>query len=276
MTAVTPRRQGKKSEAAEQFEAPAGLEKVAYCPTSAEPAGPYCQLAQESRVRNAIVVTTDPVTGVPMTTNVVSARDASEASGTPAVYYDLARPNEIMQRCSVHANWNPSDGAPAYRSAESQTMYEPRNYRAGGYQAPRYQTSPYQPPLFHAPSYQARTYQTTTVPAPVPALAPASGAPEYGETVTTDRAPSYGMPIPERTASGVAGVTGVAVAAPSASGTPVSPQQVSSDGRTTTVVSSHGVTRVVVRTPGTTSTAPATFAKPMMPPADAANVIRRP
>ena len=77
MTAATRGRQGRKGEPAEQFETPAGLEKVAYCPVSGEPAGPNCQLAQESRVRNAIVVTTDPVTGITMATNVASAQDES-------------------------------------------------------------------------------------------------------------------------------------------------------------------------------------------------------
>ena len=121
MTAATPRRQGKKGEPREQFEAPAGLEKVAYCPVSGEPAGPNCQLAQESRVRNAIVVTTDPVTGVTMATNMASAEDESTAPA-PAVYYDLARITEGTQHCSVHADWRPSD-APAYRAAETQTTY---------------------------------------------------------------------------------------------------------------------------------------------------------
>jgi hypothetical protein len=47
------------------------------------------------------------------------------------------------------------------------------------------------------------------------------------------------------------------------------------------VSTSNGVTRVIVRTPGTATTLPGTTlpgtpVKPMMSPADAANVIRRP
>jgi penicillin-binding protein 1A len=58
MKAAAQVQNGQKGQPADQFEMPAGLEKVAYCLISGEPAGPNCQLAQESRVRNAIIVTT--------------------------------------------------------------------------------------------------------------------------------------------------------------------------------------------------------------------------
>ena len=107
-------RRGRRASRPEQFEMPAGLEKVAYCPISGEPAGRYCHLAQQPRAR--IVVTTDPVTGIPMATNMASAEDESTAPA-PAVYYDLARITDGTPHCSVHADWRPSD-PPAYRAAE--------------------------------------------------------------------------------------------------------------------------------------------------------------
>jgi 1A family penicillin-binding protein len=269
MTAAIPQRQGQgrkgERDRVEQFEAPAGLEKVAYCPISGEPAGPNCQLAQEARVRDAIVVTTDPVTGTPMATNVASATDESEPK--PELYYDIARPSETMQRCSLHAEWNPSDAAPAYRAAESRPTYPATGYPATSYQAPSYQS----------PSYQAPRY-------PAPSASPASN---YRATVRTYDASSYGVaatrgvtapavPTPGVTTPGPT-TRGVTVAAPSTGTMPAPPPSVNSDSRaTTTIESSNGVTRVIVRTPGSVSAIPATPAKPMMSPADAANVIRRP
>jgi membrane peptidoglycan carboxypeptidase len=271
MMAATPRRQGKKGAAAEQFEAPAGLEKVAYCPVSGEPAGPYCQHALEARVRNAIVVTTDPVTGTPMATNVASAEDEQGESTAPALYYDLARPNENMQRCSVHASWNPSDDAPSYRAAEAQTTYP-----SSGDRAPSYQTPSYQPPA-SSYYYQPRTQQTyqpaypAVRPAPAPSPAAAVTAPvDYMRRVAT---PGVTVAVPS---TGAMPTMPTAATPPTASAPPAQ-AQAGSDGRTTTTVTtSNGVTRVIVRTPGTASTIPGTPAKPMMSPTDAANVIRRP
>jgi penicillin-binding protein 1A len=260
------RAQGRRDEA---FEAPAGLEKVAYCPVSGEPAGPNCQLAHEARVQNAIVVTTDPVTGVPMATNVATAQDESLA---PAIYYDLARPSDTMERCSVHADWRPSDGAPSRTASASDTTYPSSGYQTPRYESPRYDSPRYQTPSYpssyQAPSYQPRTYPTTnpatTDPTSVGRPAPTPPAPGYPENARTYRAPSLGAATP-----------GATVVPPSTGAMPAppSPQLVSPDGRTT-VVTSNGVTRVVVRTPGTASTAPPP--QPMMSPADAAKVIRRP
>jgi 1A family penicillin-binding protein len=239
----------------EQFEAPAGLEKIAYCPVSGEPAGPNCQLAQEASVRNTIMVTTDPVTGVPMATNVATAQDELVA---PAIYYDIARPNDTMERCSVHANWTPSDSAALHRASTSETTYhssgssghqpsasQPGNYQSGSYRSSSYPSSSYPSSSYQTPRYQPPSYQPPTY--------------QY-------RVPSYGASTP-----------GVTVAAPSTGVTPAPPPTpppvVSPDGRTT-IVTSNGVTRVVVRTPGAVSTVPAP--PPMMSPADAAKVIRRP
>jgi membrane peptidoglycan carboxypeptidase len=270
MTAATPRRQG-KGERAEQFEAPEGVEKVAYCPVSGEPAGPNCQLAQESRVRNAIVVTTDPVTGVTMATNVASAQDEA-VEPAPAVYYDIARVTDSTQRCSVHAEWRPSD-APAYRAADAQTGYpsapsspsaqSPSSTSSSpstGYDATRYPSTyqpayerssySYQPPSYRPPAstYYSRTYQ----------------------------APEYGAATPGIATSGVT-TAARSAGTPSAPPAPPAPPLVGSDGRATTTVSTtNGVTRVVITTPGTTTSVPGTPAKPMMSPSDAANVIRRP
>ncbi len=85
--------------------------------------------------------------------------------------------------------------------------------------------------------------------------------------------PDYGV--------ATSGVTGARSApggppAPPAAPAPSAPPLAGADGRTTTVSTSNGVTRVIVRTPGTATTLPGTPVKPMMSPADAANVIRRP
>lgn len=275
MTAATPRPQGRKGEAAEQFEAPAGLEKVAYCPLSGEPAGPNCQLAQESRVRSAIVVTTDPVTGVTMATNVASAEEP--VAPASAMYYDLARVTDSMQRCSLHADWRPSD-APAYRAADAQTTYpstastpstlsspSARSTQSTGYETQRYQTPGYQPPT---PAYQRSTYS----------YQPPSYRPPASTYYTrTYQVPDYGAATPGVATSGVTAAAPGAGAPPAPPTPPAPPSVVGSDGRTTTtVVTSNGVTRVVVRTPGATTTVPATPTPPMMSPSDAANVIRRP
>jgi 1A family penicillin-binding protein len=263
MTAATPRRQGRKGEPVEQFEAPAGLEKVAYCPVSGEPAGPNCQLAQESRVRNAIVVTTDPVTGITMATNVASAAN-EPAPPEPALYYDLARVTDSTQRCSVHADWRPSD-APAYRAAEAQTTY-PSAVSTPSAPAPSTQSTGYETPRYQAP---APAYQRSTYSYQPPSYRP----PPSTYYTRTYQVPDYGKATPGVTTSGVPAAAPGNGAPPA----PPAPPLVRSDGRTTTtVVTSNGVTRVVVTTPGTATTAPPTPAKPMMSPADAANVIRRP
>jgi penicillin-binding protein 2D len=137
----------------EQFEAPEGLEKVAYCPLSGEPAGPNCHLAQEARVRNTIIVTTDPTTGIPMAMNVSSAARADE-SITPPVYYDLARPSDSLQRCSMHPDAEPADGnvtttASASTSAASS---EPPSYLRSSSGTPPYQSPPFQAPVYRVAS----------------------------------------------------------------------------------------------------------------------------
>jgi penicillin-binding protein 1A len=277
MTSVTPRRQpGRKGEAAENFEAPAGLEKVAYCPVSGEPAGPYCELAQDARVRKAIVVTMDPVTGTPTATNVASAADESVAPA-PAVYYDLARPSDSMQRCSVHADWKPSGEAPVYRAADAQVTYPSTPSTSS--------TPPSMPPSAAssaASSAGTSAASSTLASPPMPAYQrstysyqpPSYRPPPSTYYTRTYQAPDYGAATPGVTTTGAA-TTGVTAPAPS----PTAPQ-VTSDGRTTTtVVTSNGVTRVIVRTPdGATATAtvPTAPVKPMMSPADAASVIRRP
>jgi hypothetical protein len=105
-------------------------------------------------------------------------------------------------------------------------------------------------------------------------LPPPPQAPTY-------RVPAYGSATPGA-ATGVDGRFTVGapaqVGAPSPSSAPSpgdAPSQVSPDGRTTIVTQPNGVTRVVVRTPGNESITSAPV-KPMMSPADAANVIRRP
>jgi 1A family penicillin-binding protein len=297
-----------QKEQPEQFEIPPGLEKVAYCLISGEPAGPYCQLAQEARVRNAIVVTTDPVTGIPMATNVATARVESPA---PTLYYDLARPSDTTQRCSVHVNWGAPDGSPTYRAAESQTTARPATtYPSSGYQPSMYQSPAHQSTGYQAPSYQTRmdetrTYRTT--PAPATTASPTTAAPVTGATPTSTDYMRVAAPAPSvasenscrsipapptapaakqnirgtdrtyRVPSYGAATPGVTVGAPStgASGAIPAPPLVSPDGRTTVVVQSNGVTRVVVKSPGTASTVPVPPA-PRMSPADAAKVIRRP
>jgi 1A family penicillin-binding protein len=212
--------------AAEKFEVPAGLEKIAYCPISGEPAGPYCHLAHEARMRNAIVVTTDPATGMPMATNISAA--VQDESIAPPVYYDLARPSEYLQRCTMHTDPGALD-ARATTSA-SATSYEVPSYRTTS--APEYRVPAYSTPSTPPPPPQAPAYRVPAVPAYGTATPGVADGVDYRRV--TVRAPSQGS----------------------------NPSQVSPDGRTTVIAQPNGVTRVVVR--------------PMMSPADAADVIRRP
>ena len=83
-------------EWAQSFERPGSIERVAYCPLSGEPAGPWCQGGAHGP-RMTIVVSTNPITGTISATSVPARDDLS----APRVYYDLARRSDTT-RCTLH------------------------------------------------------------------------------------------------------------------------------------------------------------------------------